>query len=135
MVSITQSYRELKSRYGAVMAREMLLECLEQQGRNISETAREMRCNRRTIMKALEKQTQGDLKDLPHTPHTQPNKTSDEVEAKVVEWRIKTKCGRRRLKKILKDEEGVLLTVSTIGKILKRNKVKIRSPPISVDHD
>lgn len=126
MVSITQSYQELKRQYGEVVAREMLLACYEQQGRNISQTAREMRCNRRTIMKALEKQSKGDLQDLPHTPRSQPNKTPDDIEAKVVAWRQKTKRGKRRLKNILYDEEGVSLTVSTIGKILKRNKVKMR---------
>ena len=126
MVSITQSYQELKRKYGEIVAREMLLECLEQQGQNISQTAREMQCNRRTVMKALEKQSQGDLKDLPHTPRNQPAKTSDEIEAKVIDWRQKTKRGKRRLKNILKDEEGISLSVSTIGKILKRNKVKMR---------
>ncbi len=126
MVTITQSYQKLKKQYGEIVARELLLECYEQTGRNQSETARRMQCNRRTIILALTKQEQGDLKDMLHRPHSQPNQTRPEIEANVLKWRQKTKRGKKRLHKILLDEEKLSVPISTIGKILKRAKVPIR---------
>ncbi|MDP4000625.1 MAG: integrase core domain-containing protein [bacterium] len=126
MVTITQSYQKLKKQYGEIVAREILLECYEQTGCNQSETARSMQCNRRTVIKALSKQEQGDLKDMSHTPHTQPNQTDSKTEALVLKWREQTKRGKVRLHKILLDEEKISVPISTVGKILKRNKVKVR---------
>jgi putative transposase len=126
MVTITQSYQKLKKQYGDIVARELLLECHQQSGQSVSETARRMQCNRRTVTKALSKQEQGDLKDMSHKPHGQPNQIKPEIEAQVLKWRQKTKRGKKRLHKILLDEEKIVLPVSTIGKILKRNKVKVR---------
>jgi len=126
MVTITKSYQKLKCDYGSVLAREILLTCYEQTGQNQSETARRMRCNRHTVTLALSKQEKGDLKDMSHKPHSQPNQTDPKIEAKVLRWREKTKRGKKRLHKILLEEEKLFLSISTIGKILKRNKVKIR---------
>jgi transposase len=126
MLTITQSYQKLKKQYGEIVAREFLLECYEKTGCNQSETARRMQCNRRTVIKALTKREKGDLKDMPHTPHTQPNQTDSKTEALVLKWREHTKRGKVRLHKILLDEEMISVPISTVGKILKRNKVKIR---------
>jgi len=126
MVTIHKSYQELKIKYGDSLARELLLDGHQQKGGNISDTARIFQCNRRTVMKALVKQKQGNLADSKHTPLSQPRKTALEVEAKVLAWREKTKRGKKRLRKILLDEEKLLLPLSTIGKILKRNQVKMR---------
>lgn len=128
MVIIQKSYQKLKQQYGDITARELLLECYEQSGHNQSETARRMQCNRRTVTKALTKKAQGDLKDSSHRPYTQPYQTSKEVEAKVLKWRQKTKRGKKRLSRILIDEEKLVIPISTIGKILKRNNVKMRPP-------
>lgn len=127
MVTIQQSYQELKVRFGAKIARELLLHCHQQDGSNVSETARRMKCNRRTVMKALTKKRQNDLTDADHTPKTQPRRTSAGIESVVLQWRKQTKRGKKRLHKILLDEEKLSLPISTIGKILKRNKVKIRN--------
>lgn len=126
MVIIQKSYQKLKQQYGDIVARELLLECYEQAGGNKSETARRMWCNRRTIIKALEKKNSGDLKDSSHRPLTQPNQTDPEIETKVLKWREKTKRGKKRLRRILIDEEKLAVPISTIGKILKRNNVKMR---------
>ena len=126
MVTITQSYQKLKKQYCEIVAREMLLVCYSQTSQNQSETARRMQCNRRTVIKALAKQAIGDLKDMPHKPNTQPNQTKPEIESLVLKWREKTKRGKKRLRKILLDEETLSVPISTIGKILKRNKVKVR---------
>ena len=126
MVTITQSYQKLKIQYGEIVARNLLLECYEQTARNQSETARRLQCNRRTVIKALTKQQKGNLTDMPHRPRSQPHQTAPEIEAIVLKWRSQTKRGKKRLHKILLDEEQVSLPISTIGKILKRNKVKIR---------
>ncbi len=126
MVTIQQSYRELKQRFGAAIARELLLDCLKENHNNISLTAGRLRCNRRTVMKAVVKKEQGDLTDAKHIPKTQPMRTKPEIEALVLKWREKTKRGKKRLRKILLDEEKVILPISTIGRILKRAKVKLR---------
>ena len=126
MVTITQSYQKLKQQYNDVIARELLLSCHEQNNHSISETAREIQCNRRTVMRALEKKEEGNLADSPHTPRSQPRQTDPAIEAKVLEWREKTKRGKKRLHRILADEEKLQVPISTIGKILKRNKVKLR---------
>jgi len=126
MVTIHQSYQNLKQRYGDIIARELLLVCYEQSGHNQSETSRRMQCNRRTVSKALKKKEQGCLKDASHKPYTQPNQVSQEIEEKVLKWRKKTKRGKKRLRRILIDEEKLIMPISTIGKILKRNKVKMK---------
>jgi len=126
MVTITQSYQKLKKQYGQVAARELLLTCYAQTGQNQSETARRVQCNRRTVTLALTKQEKGDLKDMSHRPLSQPNQTRPEIEANVLKWREQTKRGKKRLRKILLDEEKITLPISTIGKILKRNNVKLR---------
>lgn len=126
MVNIQQSYQELKIRFGAKTARELLLDCLKQNDNNISETGRLLKCNRRTVMKALVKKERNDLTDSKHTPKQQPTQTKPGIEALVLKWRGKTRRGKKRLHKILLDEEKIALPISTIGKILKRNKVKLR---------
>jgi hypothetical protein len=77
-------------------------------------------------MKALVKKEQNDLSDARHTPKSQPNQTKPEIEAVVLKWREKTKRGKKRLRKILLEEEQIILPISTIGKILKRAKVRLR---------
>src|SRR4030042_3985135 len=123
---IQKSYQELKQQYGDIVAREFLLECYEQAESNKSETARRMRCNRRTVDLALNKEDEGNLLDASHQPHSQPNQTKKEIEEKVLFWREKTKRGKKRLRGMLLDEEKLIIPISTIGKILKRNKVKMR---------
>lgn len=126
MVTITKSYQKLKQDYGDIIARELLLQCYQQSNQNVSETARRMLANRRTVTLALIKQEQGDLKDMSHQPHTQPKQTKPAIEAVVLKWREKTKRGKVRLHKILLDEEKLSVPISTIGKILKRKKVRVR---------
>lgn len=126
MVTITKSYQKLKQEYGDVIARGLLLQCYEQSKQNISETGRRMQCNRRTIIKALSKQEKGDLSDMSHRPRSQPNQTNPKIESAVLKWRQRTKRGKVRLHKIVLEHEKLSVPISTIGKILKRNKVKIR---------
>ena len=126
MVTIQQSYLELKQRFGAETARELLLDCLKENNNNVSEAGRLLHCNRRTVIKAIIKKEQNKLDDLKHTPKSQPKQTKPEIEALVLKWREKTKRGKKRLRKILLDEEKITLPISTIGKILKRAKVRIR---------
>lgn len=96
MVIIQKSYQKLKQQYGDIIARELLLECYEQSGHNKSETSRRMRCNRRTVNLALNKQNDGNLVDASHRPRSQPNQTSKEIEEKVLYWRGKTKGGKKK---------------------------------------
>ena len=126
MVIIQKSYQELKQQYGDIAAREFLLGCYEQAGGNKSETSRRMRCNRRTVDLTLNKEDEGNLSDASHQPNTQPNQTKKEIEEKVLYWREKTKRGKKRLRRMLIDEEKLIMPISTIGKILKRNKVKMK---------
>jgi len=77
-------------------------------------------------MKALVKKEQNNLMDAKHIPNSQPRQTKPEIEALVLKWREQTKRGKKRLRKIFLDEEKITLPISTIGKILKRNNVKLR---------
>lgn len=129
MMIITQSYQKLKQTYGSEITRSLLIEAFRQCGENVSETARQMQCNRRTVMKALEKQETGNLEDLPHTPINQPKRTSSEIEEKVIKLRKNTGYGKRRLRPILLGLEGLNLKNSTIGKILQRNRDQCPARP------
>lgn len=59
------------------------------------------------------------LQDLSRRPETMPRLTSDDLQKAVVRMRKRTNYGKERLHDELKDR-GILIPVSTIGKILKR---------------
>ncbi len=124
MITISQSYAILKKETGEEFARKALLENLRFNQNNIKKTAQEMKCSRNTIYLALEKESQGDLKDNPHTPKTNhPKTTSQALVDLIIKRRKETGFGKRRLKWFIALRDGVLIPESTIGKILKIQKL------------
>ena len=59
------------------------------------------------------------LTNLSRAPHTQANKTPDEIEARVVALREKYGWGGEKLQVLLR-REGITLSVSTVNRILRR---------------
>lgn len=124
MTIISQSYIMLKRETGEEFARKILLENLKLNKGNIKKTAREMKCSRNTIYLALEKERENNLFDKPHIPKTShPNTTSQEFIDLIIKRRKETGFGKRRLKWYLASRDNVLMPESTIGKILKVQKL------------
>jgi len=91
-----QSYLELKKDTGEEFARKALLYNLKSLKNNIRATARAMKCSAHTVYLALEKQKKGNLKDSSHKPKSKhPHYIEEEKEQMVIEYRKKTKLGKR----------------------------------------
>ncbi|MCL0091792.1 hypothetical protein M1N59_00815 [Dehalococcoidales bacterium] len=124
MTIISQSYATLKKETGEEFARKTLLENLRFNKGNIKKTAKEMKCSRNTIYLALEKEKKRDLTDRPHTPKAvHPKTTPEEIVNLIVKTRKETGFGKRRLRWYLGSRDNLLISESTIGKILKTQKL------------
>jgi transposase len=106
-------------------ARLAVVEYLSSNGNNISDAAEVFGINRCIIYKILRKKEAGDLSDAKRTPHTQPRKTQQAVEEKVIAVKNKTRLGPKRLSIYLKKYEQLVVPYGTIRHILRRNKEKL----------
>ena len=92
-------------------------------GANVSGLCREFGVSRRTGYRWLDRyRAAGSLRGLSERsrrPHTSPDRTSTEVEARVMALRERYDWGGRKLQVLLK-REGIALSESTINRILKR---------------
>ncbi len=59
------------------------------------------------------------LVNLPRTPHHSPRKTSDSVRTEVMELRMATGYGPRRIRRELRDKRNIHLSERTIWKIIR----------------
>ncbi len=83
-----------------------------------------MKCSRNTIYLDLEKEKKGDLTDRPHTPKAvHPKTTPEKIVNLIVKTRKETGFGKRRLRWYLGSRDNLLISESTIGKILKTQKL------------
>lgn len=123
MTIISQSYATIKKETGVEFARKVLLQTYDRLEGNVKATSEAMRCSRKTVYLALEKQEKGDLSDDSHAPHNIPNKTSMELEDLIEKRRKETGFGKRRLKWYILVKDNLLFGESTIGAILKRRKL------------
>jgi transposase len=121
-------YKQLR-RINAEAARRAVLEYLHGNGGNVAGSARAFGITRRVVYDILKKQRQGDLQDRSKAPRHQPGKTPDEVEAKVLQAKNKTRLGPKRLSIHLSKYEGLCVPAGTIRHILRRNRDKIRYRP------
>lgn len=86
---------------------------------------RAMRCSPHTAYRAMRKRDEGNLKDSSHKPRSRhPHHLEDEKERMIIEYRKKTKLGKRRLRYFIFQKEGVNIPESTIGKVIKRNNLQ-----------
>jgi len=85
------------------------------------EFARVMRCSAHTVYLALKKEKRGNLKDSSHKPKSKhPHYIDNEREQIIINYRKKTKLGKRRLRYFIFQKEGINIPESTIGKVIKR---------------
>lgn len=106
-------------------ARLAVLEYLKTNERNIADCAGIFEINRGVIYDILKKAKEGNLNDRSKRPHSQPGKTSETIEQKVIEIKNKTRYGPKRLALYLADFENMIVPAGTIRHILRRNKDKI----------
>jgi len=91
---------------------------------NVRETCSRLGISRKTFYKWLKRYRDSggnpeSLADLPRTPHHSPRRTSDETRALILEMRVATGFGPRRLSKELKVQKGIQLSERTIWKIIR----------------
>ena len=110
-------------------ARQAVLQYLKANRGNIADTARAFGITRPVVYDILKKQREGDLKDRSKAPRSQPNRTSPQIEEKVIDMKNLTHKGPIRLSLDLA-KEGVRIPPGTIRHILRRNKARI-TPPVS----
>jgi transposase len=125
MDGIRLDYQQLRA-ISPKAARQAILQVLEANKGNVSKTADTLGVTRRTIYKALKKKEQGNLNDLSHTANHVVNKTSVDIEKKVIELKNRTNYGPLRIKDELKEVYGITLSHHTIRNIVRRNKSSIK---------
>ncbi len=74
-----------------------------------------------TVYRAIRKRDEGDFKNTSHKAKSKyPRHIEEEKEQMVVEYRKKTELGKGRLRYYIFQKEGVNISESTIGKVIKR---------------
>ena len=121
-------YRELRQ-ISPEAARRAILQVLQAHNGNVTTAAKILSVSRATIYKAIRKDKAGDLKDGSKAPQRVHNKTSAEIETRVLELREKTRYGPLRLKDELKEVAGLTISEHTIRNILRRNKARSKIKP------
>ncbi len=118
---IRLDYKELRT-ISPKAARQAIIQILKSTKGNVRETARLLHTTRSTIYKALVKQKEKNLDDISTAPHNVRNKTSLDIESKVVLLKEKTNYGPLRLKDELQEQYEIDLSHHTIRNIVRRNK-------------
>lgn len=113
------NYHEIRA-LSPEKAREVIRKVLKQNGGNVSETARILHVQRRTVRRARD----GTLKDKSRRPHHSPNKTDTCLEDLIVKEGKETGYRYRRLSGFLYDKYGLDISEETVKAVLRRNKVK-----------
>lgn len=103
---------------------------------NARQTCARIGISRKTFYKWLKRYrlSGGNVNSLvnqPRTPHHSPRKTSDEVRTQVVELRIATGYGPRRIRRELRDKRNIQLSERTIWKIIRQFSAQPRSEQLN----
>jgi transposase len=125
LTGIHLDYAELRE-ISPQAARRAILQVLKATGGNVTETARLLSTTRRTIYKAVKKKEDGDLDDCSKAPQTVHNRTSLDIEEKVIAIKKKTRYGPIRIADELLDQYGIELSTHTIRNILRRYKKSLK---------
>jgi len=112
-------YHELR-KTSPEAARMLLRKVLEQNGGNVSKTARILSISRKTVRRARE----GPLKDLPRRPKSSPKRTKTEFEQLILTEAKRTGYGYRRLQGLLLRQYSLKISPNTIKVILRRGGIK-----------
>lgn len=122
---IRLDYKDLRE-ISPKAARRAILQVLNSVDGNVAETARLLNTTRKTVYKAIEKKGKGDLDDESKVPKVIHNKTSDDIEKKILSIKEKTNYGPIRISEELESVFGIILSHHTVRNILRRNKDKVR---------
>jgi transposase len=124
-VTTPLDYQELRS-ISPKAARQAIIQILKGNDGKVSITARILGVTRRTVYKAMAKGKTGNLDDASRAPKVVHNKTSKEIEEKVVLLKSKTNYGPLRLKEELEEVYAIRLSEHTIRNIVRRNRGRIK---------
>jgi transposase InsO family protein len=98
--------------------REEFVRLARQPDANVSELCRSFAISRKTGYKWLGR---ANCEDLPRRPHTSPNRTAAEIEARVLAVRDRHPAwGARKIAHVLRERERIELAVSTVNSVLRR---------------
>ena len=114
-------YQELRG-ISAKAARRAILQILASLNGNVAQTAKALGITRVTVYKAIKKAGEECLEDTPRTPHVVHNKTSPDIEKKVIDIKNLTNYGPLRIKDELFNQYQIVLSQHTIRNIIRRNK-------------
>jgi hypothetical protein len=105
------------------LASEKTLEMLKKNNMNIKQTARLIKCSKNTLKEIRKRDQLGlSLDNRSTKPHRHANQTSVEIEEKIKkEWQ-KTRFGRVRMHKHLKENLQMEISTMTIRNIYRRNQ-------------
>jgi hypothetical protein len=125
ITGIHLDYKELRE-ISPQAARRAILQVLKSVDGNVAECARLLHTTRRTIYKALKKDTAGNLNDSSTAPKNVPNRTASEIEDKIIEIKRKTRYGPIRIADELLEQHEITLSIHTIRNILRRYKKSLK---------
>ena len=117
-------YQELRG-ISPKAARRAILQILSSLDGNVAQTAKTLGITRVTVYKAKRKAQEECLDDASRCPHTVHNKTSSDVEKKVIEIKNLTNYGPLRIKEELFNQYGIILSHHTIRNVVRRNKGRL----------
>jgi transposase InsO family protein len=101
-----------------VEQREQFVRLARQPDANVSALCRQFAISRKTGYKWLGRAS---CEDLPRRPHTSPNRTAAQIEARVLVVRdAHPAWGARKIAHVLRQREGIELAVSTVNTVLRR---------------
>lgn len=121
-IKIMFSYLDLY-RANPKLAREKTLEILKQNDMNIKKTARFLKCSKNTLKEIRRRDRLGLSLDNQSTkPHRHPNQTPVEIEEQIKKEWGKTRFGRVRMHRHLKENCKLELPTMTIRNIYRRNR-------------
>lgn len=117
-------YQELRG-ISPKAARRAILQILASLNGNIAATAKTLGTTRVTVYKALKKAKEECLDDASRSPRVVHNKTSSDIEKKVIDIKNLTNYGPLRIKEELWERHGITLSHHTIRNIIRRNRGKL----------
>jgi len=107
-------------------ARKAVLQILESCKGNVAKTAKILQTSRKTVYKVIQKQKTGDLNDKSKAPKIVKNKTSAEIEKKILDIKGKTRFGPKRIARELKRRYQIEISKHTVRNVVRRNRGKLK---------
>lgn len=129
IIGVQLSYEELR-KISPEAARQAICSIHKSLNGDVSKTARLLHTTRPTVYLALKKKVNKSLSDTSRAPHTVANRTPACIEKKVIELKEKINYGPERLATELKLQHNLVIPVSTVRNIVKRNRYRIKKKQV-----